>query len=226
MKKNIIISVGGSLVVPSAGKINHLFLKKLLKLINENNYKYRFILVVGGGKVARNYIRTAKKITSINDEQADWLGISATRLNASLLKTILANKAYKNIIQEPSDNVKTNKILVAGGYKPGRSSDDMAISLAIKHKAKIVINMTNIDYVYDKDPNKYKDAKKITKLSWNNFLDIIGREWTPGKNTPFDPVASKLAQKNNINVVILNGNKINNLNNYLQDKKFKGTIIT
>jgi uridylate kinase len=86
--------------------------------------------------------------------------------------------------------------------------------------------MTNIDYVYDKDPNKYKDAKKITKLSWNNFLDIIGREWTPGKNTPFDPVASKLAQKNNINVVILNGNKINNLNNYLQDKKFKGTIIT
>jgi uridylate kinase len=226
MKKNIIISVGGSLVVPSAGKINHLFLKKLLKLINENNYKYRFILVVGGGKIARNYIRTAKKITSINDEQADWLGISATRLNASLLKTILANKAYKNIIQEPSDNVKTNKILVAGGYKPGRSSDDMAISLAIKHKAKIVINMTNIDYVYDKDPNKYKDAKKITKLSWNNFLDIIGREWTPGKNTPFDPVASKLAQKNNINVVILNGNKINNLNNYLQDKKFKGTIIT
>jgi uridylate kinase len=226
MKKNIIISVGGSLVVPSAGKINHLFLKKLLKLINENNYKYRFILVVGGGKVARNYIRTAKKITSINDEQADWLGISATRLNASLLKTILANKAYKNIIQEPSDNVKTNKILVAGGYKPGRSSDDMAISLAIKHKAKIVINMTNIDYVYDKDPNKYKDAKKITKLSWNNFLDIIGREWTPGKNTPFDPVASKLAQKNKINVVILNGNKINNLNNYLQNKKFRGTIIT
>jgi uridylate kinase len=226
MKKNIIISVGGSLVVPSAGKINHLFLKKLLKLINENNYKYRFILVVGGGKIARNYIRTAKKITSINDEQADWLGISATRLNASLLKTILANKAYKNIIQEPSDNVKTNKILVAGGYKPGRSSDDMAISLAIKHKAKIVINMTNIDYVYDKDPNKYKDAKKITKLSWNNFLDIIGREWTPGKNTPFDPVASKLAQKNKINVVILNGNKINNLNNYLQNKKFRGTIIT
>lgn len=226
MKKNIIISVGGSLVVPSAGKINHLFLKKLLKLINENNYKYRFILVVGGGKIARNYIRTAKKITSINDEQADWLGISATRLNASLLKTILANKAYKNIIQEPSDNVKTNKILVAGGYKPGRSSDDMAISLAIKHKAKIVINMTNIDYVYDKDPNKYKDAKKITKLSWNNFLDIIGREWTPGKNTPFDPVASKLAQKNNINVVILNGNKLNRLKKYLSGDNFKGTVIS
>ncbi len=226
MKKNIIISVGGSLIVPSAGKVDHLFLKKLFKLINENNHKYRFILVAGGGKIARNYISTANKITSISDEQADWLGISATRLNANLLKIILANKAYKDIIQKPSDDVQTNKILVAGGYKPGRSSDDMAISLAIKHNAEIVINMTNIDYVYDKDPSKYKDAKKLTELSWDNFLDIIGRKWVPGKNAPFDPVASKLAQKNNIKVVILNGNKISNLNNYLQDKKFKGSVIS
>lgn len=226
MKKNIVISVGGSLIVPSAGKIDYLFLKKLLKLINKNHNKYRFILVAGGGKVARNYINTASKIVSISNEQADLFGISATRLNANLIKTILANKAYKDIIEEPNNDIKTNKILVAGGYKPGRSSDYMAVSLAIKHNTKIVINMTNIDYVYDKDPNKYENAKKFTKLAWNNFLNIIGRKWTPGKNTPFDPVASKLAQKNNIKVVILNGNKISNLNNYLQGKKFKGTVIS
>ncbi|MCF7795032.1 UMP kinase [Patescibacteria group bacterium] len=225
MKKNIVISVGGSLIAPSVDKIDYLFLKKLLKLINEKNNKYRFILVAGGGKIARNYINNAKKVTDISDTEADWLGIAATRLNANLLKAVLSNKAYKEIIQEPSDNIKTNKILVAGGYKPGRSSDDMAVSLAIKYNAETVINMTNIDYVYDKDPSKYKDAEKIKEISWNKFLDIIGRKWLPGKNTPFDPIASKLAQKNNINVVILNGKKINNLKNYLSGDNFKGTVI-
>lgn len=225
MKKNIVISVGGSLIAPSADKIDHLFLKKLLQLINETHNKYRFILVAGGGKVARNYINTASKIIKISDEQADWLGIGATRLNANLIRTILADKAYKDIIQEPSDEVKTTKILVAGGYKPGRSSDDMAVSLALKHKAEIVINMTNIDYVYDKDPGKYNDAKKLKEVSWNKFLDIIGRKWIPGKSAPFDPVASKLAQKNNIKVVILNGKKINNLKKYLSGDDFKGTVL-
>lgn len=225
MKKNIVISVGGSLIAPEAGKIDYLFLKKLIKLINENNHKYRFILVAGGGKVARNYIKSANKVVNISDKQADWLGISATRLNANLIKTILDNKAYKDIIKEPSDDIKTNKILVAGGYKPGRSSDDMAVSLAIQHKAEIVINMTNIDYVYDKDPSKYKEAKKLTEVSWNNFLDIIGREWEPGKNTPFDPIASKLAKKEGIKVVILNGKNINDLKKYLNKENFKGTII-
>lgn len=225
MEKNIVISVGGSLIAPSADKINHLFLKKLLKLINENYTNYRFILVTGGGKVARNYISSANKVIDINDIQADWLGISATRLNANLVRTILADKAYKNIIQEPSDNIKTNKILVAGGYKPGRSSDDMAVSLAIKYNAEVVINMTNIDYVYDKDPSKYSDAKKIKELSWDKFLDIIGRKWIPGKNAPFDPVASKLAQNNNIKVIILNGNNIANLKKCLSGDNFKGTVL-
>jgi uridylate kinase len=225
MKKNIVISVGGSLIAPSADKIDYIFLKKLIKLINEKNNKYRFILVAGGGKVARNYISSANKVINISDKQADWLGISATRLNANLLRIILANKAYKDIIKEPSDDIKSNKILVAGGYKPGRSSDDMAVSLAIKYNSEIIINMTNIDYVYDKDPSKYKDAKKLTEVSWNNFLDIIGRKWVPGKNAPFDPVASKLAQKNNIKVIIINGNKIDNLKKYLSGDNFKGTVI-
>jgi uridylate kinase len=225
MKKNIVISVGGSLISPSVDKIDHIFLKKLIKLINEKHHKYRFILVAGGGKVARNYISSASKVMRISEDQADWLGISATRLNAKLLRTVLADKAYKEIILEPSDDIETNKILVAGGHKPGRSSDDMAVSLAIKHKAEIVINLTNIDYVYDKDPSKHQDVKKLTEVSWDSFLDIVGRKWVPGRNIPFDPVASKLAQKNNINVVILNGNKVDNLKKYLVGDKFKGTVI-
>ncbi|MFP4514462.1 MAG: UMP kinase [Parcubacteria group bacterium] len=225
MKKTIVISVGGSLIAPAVDKIDDIFLRKLIKLINDNYNTYRFILVAGGGMVARNYIDSARKLVNISDKEADWLGISATRLNANLLKTILSNKAYKEIIQEPSDDIKTNKILVAGGYKPGRSSDDMAVSLAVKYKAEVVINLTNIDYVYDKDPSKYSDAKKLIKVSWDKFLDIIGRQWTPGKNTPFDPVASRLAQKNKIKVLIINGKKISNLNKYLSGDKFKGTII-
>jgi len=225
MKKNIIISVGGSLIVPTADKVNYNFLKKIITLISENNDKYRFILVTGGGKIARNYIDSAKKVRKISNNEADNLGIAATRLNANLLRILLKDKAYKEIIIDPSDNVKTNKILVAGGYKPGRSTDAMAIELAIKYKAKQVINLSNIDYVYDKDPSKYTDTKKIKNLTWQEFLNLFGTKWIPGKNTPFDPLAAYMAQKNKIEVSIINGNKLNNLSKYLNNFKYKGTEI-
>lgn len=85
--------------------------------------------------------------------------------------------------------------------------------------------MTNIDYIYDKDPHKYRSAKPFYNMSWNDLQSLVGTTWQPGKNTPFDPKATQLGKKLNIKMVTMLGEDINNFKNYLQNKKFKGTIV-
>ena len=115
--------------------------------------------------------------------------------------------------------------MAAAGWRPGFSTDYDAIILAKYMNIKQVINLSNIDFVYDKDPKKFPDAKKIEKISWKDFRKIVGDKWDPGMNAPFDPIASKIAQEENIEVAIMNGKDLTNLENYLNGKEFKGTVI-
>lgn len=225
-KNTYIISLGGSLVVPSAG-IDWKFLKKFRTLIlKQINKGKKFYLIVGGGVICRNYQKAAAKVIKLTAKDLDWLGIEATRLNAHLLRTIFYDVAYPKIIQNPAKIIKTKKkIIISGGWKPGSSTDYVAIMLAKKYRIKTIINLSNIDYVYDRDPKKHKDAKPIKEISWPDFRKIVGNKWRPGQNVPFDPVASRLAKRLGLEVVIMNGKKLDNLGNYLAGKQFKGTVI-
>ncbi|MFZ8806165.1 MAG: UMP kinase [Minisyncoccia bacterium] len=225
MKNLFVISLGGSLLVP--GEIDINFLRKFKSIIErEIKFDRKFIIIVGGGKTARNYQNAAKSLTKVSNEDLDWLGIHATRINAHLLLTIFRKYAYYRIINNPKEKVEfKEKILVAAGWKPGFSTDYDAVLLAKTYGSDTIINLTNVDYVYDKDPNKFKDAKPFKEISWKDYLKLIDQKWTPGMSAPFDPVASKLAQKFKFKVVILNGKKLKNLKNYLENIKFKGTLI-
>jgi uridylate kinase len=99
------------------------------------------------------------------------------------------------------------------------------VLLAKNFGVKKIVNLTNIDYVYDKDPRKFKDAKKIEKISWKDFRKIVGDKWDPGLNVPFDPVASKDAEKLKLEVAIINGKSLDNFERYLNNEKFIGTVI-
>jgi uridylate kinase len=101
----------------------------------------------------------------------------------------------------------------------------MSILLAKHYDIKKVANLSNIANVCDKDQKKHKDAKKIKEISWPEFQKIVGDKWDPGSNVPFDPVASKLAAKENIEVSIFNGKKLSNFQKYLDGEKFVGTVI-
>ena len=90
---------------------------------------------------------------------------------------------------------------------------------------KTIINLTNIDYVYDKNPLKYPSAKAFKEIDWKNFRKIVGNKWSPGLSMPFDPRASREAEVLQIKVIIMNGKRLDNLENFLQDKPFKGTAI-
>ncbi len=222
-----VLSLGGSIVSLEDG-VNINFLKKFKKLLESRVEKGdRFIIVVGGGSVSRQYVSSVRKINrQVSAEDQDYIGIKATHLNAYLLKSIFPDLAYDKLIESPVVKLKTGKPLIfSGGYLPGNSSDFVAVLLAETYSIKEIVNLSNIDYVYDKNPKEFSDAKKVTKIDWSNFLRIIGGDWVPGMNAPFDPVASLRCHQKNKKVVVLNGQNLSNLSNYFSGKKFKGTEI-
>lgn len=223
----LVISVGGSLVVPRDG-IDSQFIKDFKKLLTKHiKLGWKFVIVVGGGGTARQYQEAARKVGKLDREDLDWLGIHATRLNGHLLRTAFRDVAHPVMIKDPTAPLKrwTKPVLVAAGWKPGWSTDYVATRLAKRLGSKVVVNLSNIDYVYDKDPNKHKDAEVIYDIAWKEFRKIVGNEWDPGMNVPFDPVASRLAHRSGIKVAILNGKNIKNLDGLLKGKKFIGTVI-
>jgi len=220
----VIISLGGSLIVPEDIDIE--FIKGFKSLIISQLKKHRFILITGGGKTCRKYLNAAKEIKEITSDDGDWIGIFTTRLNAQFMKTIFKEYAHPNIISNPTQKIDFKEdVLFAAGWIPGCSTDNDAILLAKNLNVKTVINLSNIDYAYDKDPKKYPDAKRIEETTWKEFRKIVGNKWDPGLNAPFDPIASKQAEQLGIKVIIMNGKNLKNLENCLDKKKFIGTII-
>ncbi len=223
--KNVLISLGGSLVIPEKGFLNIRYLKKFRDLILKFLKRFRFFIVVGGGKLARFYQNEAKKI-KVSDTDLDWLGIFASRLNAQLVKNFFGQKAHSEIIIDPEKKKKIKeKIVFGAGSRPGWSTDFVSVCLAKTYKIKEILNLTNVDYIYDKDPRKFEDAKPLKKLSWAEYLKIIGKKWIPGANYPFDPIGARLAKKLKIRLVSINGKNLKTVENYLTEKKFIGTII-
>jgi uridylate kinase len=226
MSKLFVISVGGSRVNP--GQIDTNFLKKFRTLIlNQTKKGNRFILIIGGGKISRQYQDALRQISKSTVAELDWMGIYATRFNARLIQLMFGKLANANVVEDPNKKVIfKEKILIAGGWTPGRSTDDDAVRLAKVYGTDTVINLFDQDYVYNKDPRKFKDAKKIETISWQDFRKIVGNKWDPGKNAPFDPTAARLAESLKLKVVIANGKNLPNLKNILENKKFIGTIIS
>lgn len=225
-KTTIIISLGGSLIVP--GEIDFKFLKKFKNLILRHLKRgKRFFIISGGGKTARSYQTAASKIVDLTRDDVDWLGIHGTRINAHLLRTIFRRQAYPRIITNPKKAKKEIKenIIIAAGWKPGWSTDFVAAKLAQTYGAKTILNLSDISFVYDKDPKRFKDAKPLKKMNWQDFRKLVGNKWDPGLSLPFDPIASKLAEKLNLKVVMLKGTDIKNLDNFLGGKNYKGTVI-
>lgn len=224
-KETIVISVGGSLIVPD--QVDTAFLKKLRTFIYKEVEKgKRFVIITGGGKTCRRYQEAASKVARLENEDLDWLGIHATRLNGHLLRTVFRDIAYPVLIKNPNKKVTTEApVLIAAGWKPGWSTDYVAVQLAKKIGAKRLINLSDIDYVYDKDPRKYKDATPLKHLNWASFRSLLPESWDPGLSAPFDPIAARDAEKCGMEVAIINGTKLTQVSHYLLGKKFTGTHI-
>lgn len=227
--ETIVMSVGGSLIVP--GQIDTTFLANLKAFIDTQTTAKgrRFIIIAGGGRTARNYQEAAATVSELNAEDLDWMGIHATRLNGHLLRTIFRDTAHRVMITNPDEVLDIphhEKVVIASGYRPGSSTDLRAVQIAQKLGATKVINLSNIDYVYTADPRKNPEATKIETISWPDFRALIPSDWDPGLSSPFDPIAAKAAEYDNIEVAIINGERLSEVAKYLDHEAFIGTLIS
>jgi len=233
-KKVIVISLGGSLIVPN--KINTEFLEQFKKTLLKNTKKYRFVVVCGGGNSARTYINGLED-QNIPKKQylQSLLGIATTRLNARFMTNFFgkdANKGIPHEIKEVHQSVQKNKIVFCGAlrYEKNQTSDTVAATLARSFNSKF-INLTNVNGLYDKNPNRVggrgriRSAKFIPEISHKDFYKMAKKiPYKPGQHFVLDQKAAKIIKKYRIKTYIL-GSNMKNLDNFLNGKYFVGTVI-
>ncbi len=212
----VVISLGGSLISLEKPE----FIEELAGFIKRVSKNIDLYIVVGGGKTARGYINTARKFCK-DEAYLDKLGIMATRLNALLLNSFFKRKIPCTI----ETASKMAPPVIMGGTTPGHSTDAVAAMLAKQVKADLLIIATNVDGIYDKDPKKYRDAKKLDKIKIEDLKKIVGRKWRAGENVVVDSIACRIIGKEKIKTVVLNGSNLQELENAIYGKKFNGTIV-
>ena len=222
--QKFVLDLGGSIVVPKES--NSDFLKKMRELLIQQAKDKKFYIVIGGGWPCREFNGRAEEVRELKSEELDWLGIKTTHLNAFFMSTVLGEVAENNIFTDPTQLPETDKnIVVGGGWKPGNSTDFVAVKVAEEQQVPTLVILTNVDYVYDKDPRKFDDAQPIKKMTWADLKAIVGDEWIPGANTPLDPLACKLAEEIGLKVIFMNGTNVENFANFLNEKDYTGTTI-
>ena len=229
MANTKILSVGGSIVAPENPDVSFIgnFKKTILEYLAEDTER-RLVFIIGGGGPAREYQKAYRDILAGEEDPAeqDWIGIMATRLNAQLIKGIFGEYCSHDVVTDPTSVTSFDgRVLVAAGWKPGFSTDNDSVLLAENLGADTVINLSNIAKVYSADPKKNPDAVSLDSLTWTEMRKLVGDTWIPGKNVPFDPVATKKAAELGLTVITAEGRNIPNLKKILNGEDFYGTVI-
>jgi len=221
-----VLSVGGSIISPDAvdTKLVVGLRDTLMPFINAGR---RFVLVTGGGAPARTYQRAYREIAGDTDSaEQDWIGISATRLNAQLLRGVFRAVCRDPVVTDPTAGIAFDgPVLIGAGWKPGFSTDYDAVLLAERFGADTVINLSNIEKVYTADPRTEPSATPLDAVSWTEFRELVGDDWVPGSNLPFDPVATRHAAQIGLRVIAAGGRDTENLRRILAGEPFHGTTI-
>jgi uridylate kinase len=185
------------------------------------------VLVTGGGAPARRYQEAYREIVATpSAHDQDWIGIAATHLNGTLLRSVFSEYCSDPLVTDPTADISfSGQVLIAAGWKPGFSTDNDAVVLAQRFGADRVINLSNIAKVYSDDPKKNPEAVPLDHIGWRAFRDMVGDEWIPGRNVPFDPVAARRAAELGLEVITAEGRNIENMLSILMRKPFEGTTI-
>lgn len=227
MKEIIVLSLGGSLIVPE--KIDPKWLDKFKSLIIKMSKKNKFVIVCGGGFVSREYI-TILKSEHKSKKQQSLAGITVTRMNAKIMMQIFGDRANKDLpieMKQIKNMLEKENIVFCGAlrYASNQTSDSTAAKMANYLKSKF-INITNVEGLYTDNPAKNKKAKFIPSISWEDFEKrALKIKYKPGQHFVLDQKASTIIKKNKITTYII-GKDLKSLENIIKNKKFKGTIIT
>jgi len=223
----IVFGIGGSIICPR-GLPDVLYLKRLSRFMVKLRQKHEIIIIIGGGKMTKDYIKTTRKLKP-SENLLDQMGILGTRMNALTLVAALGKHAYPKVVENKEElehGIASKRIVVLGGTVPGQTTDAVAVAAAKFFRADLLIIGTNVKGVYDKDPHKYRNANMLPKISPKEVYRMVrAKKHMAGPIGVMDQVAAKLLVDTRIKTVFLDGRKLDNMKNALQGKKFTGTVI-
>ena len=226
-KRVIVISLGGSLIVPE--NINFKFLENFRKTLRKHYSKWQFVIVCGGGSIARKYIKLLEKTSKADEKELSMAGIRVTRLNALILMELFGKEANDTLpltMKEVKNNLRKNNVIICGAlrYAPHSTSDGTAAKLANFLKSEF-INMTNVKGLFSENPFTNKNAKFIPFESWKKFDERANRmKYHSGQHFVLDQNAATMIRKDKIKTYIV-GEDLRNITKILKGQKFTGTLI-
>ena len=219
----ITLSLGGSIINP--GEIDKAFLENFTKAVKELVPQYKFMIVCGGGIVARQYIKGLPD--GLTEGERDYMGIAATWLNAQLLSYYFkghCSPVLPTTVKNLTEQLRIYDIGVSGGFLTAIKTDEDAAILADLFGSPILVNVTNVDGIYDKDPRQYSDAKKYDELTYKQFYEIVSPlSLDAGSNAPFTLIAAKICERTNMRIIICPKN-VEKIRDALNGKN-TGTLI-
>jgi len=226
---HVVLSIGGSAVNPK-GQPDLAFLRSIAQIIKKS--KNSFGILTGGGSIARTYAKAARKLGA-NEYEADSIAITATRQNAQLVIAALRGsgvKTYNSVVTDfeaAKEPALENKVVVMGGTIPGITTDTDSVLLAEAIGAKRLVNISNVEAVYDSDPKKNKKAKRFSNMSYRelNMLAAESDKRTAGTHFVFDMLACKLIARSGIETHFVSGKKKKDMENAIEGKKHGGTVV-
>lgn len=224
--KKVVLSLGGSILVK--GENDSEYIRRISDLLRDLSGTCRFIVVTGGGRTAREYIRIGRDLGS-DEATLDWIGISATRLNSFLMISSLGGFCYPRPfenVEEALTGSSSFPVTIGGGTHPGHTTDTVAALIAERWRADLFLNLTTVDGVYTSDPHVDKDAERYESMTSRELLDLVSTvSRSAGSHSPMDPLASGIIHRSRIPTAILDGRDIDSVRGAVSGAEFRGTRI-
>jgi uridylate kinase len=220
----VVISLGGSIFSKEDG-IDVGYLKEFSREILKVSTEHRIFIVAGGGKAARRFINAGRELGA-DEDFLDLLGIRATQLNAMVVSSAFGERGIDSIPERIEDvNPSEDRVVVMGGTVPGHSTDAVSAMLAVHVEADLLINATDVDGVYERDPKENPKAKRFEKLSSEELIKIVETtKYRAGASAVIDPKAARIIHEREIKTVIVDGRHVKNITDTINGE-FKGTVI-
>jgi uridylate kinase len=219
----ILLKLSGKIINPDNAELIKRYVDVVIKLVDRG---FRVAVVVGGGPFARSYIGCARAL-GLNNAQADMIGIEVSRVNALLFAYALGDHAYLPIPRSVEDVEKawrSGKVVVTGGLQPGQSTSAVAAVVAEVLNIKRILYATDVEGVYDKDPRRYPDARKLDRVHINDLAKFLSQRFEAGGYELLDPVAMQVVKRSCIEVVVFNGFKPENIERIVNGEHI-GTLV-
>jgi len=223
----VVVSIGGSVLLTGTGDSE--YFEQLADLLRRLGAERPLVVTTGGGRTAREYIQLGRTL-GLTEVELDEVGIEVTRLHARLLAGRVGPPAPSHpptTVPAVVEQLRTGSPVILGGTEPGHTTDGVAALVAVRIRAARVVNATDVDGVYERDPRTHPRARRIERLSWPEFRAMVhaGTSGEAGQNFLFDRLGADALARAGIPLLIVPGRDLENLEAAIAGRAFRGSQV-